>query len=112
MSISDEAENVSFGSNVHALTPNDLRIQNEEYLGTDGRSEENRHVDFVPVFMDRDTNIVYSSKFESGRTAPFYCIDGLPENAFTDDEIPSLKPNVIAGFMREGKFFTRDEATT
>ena len=110
MNFTDEAENSSFESNVHALAPDDLQIQNEEYLGTGGRSQENRHAHFVPAFKDRDTNIVYSSKFGDGRTAPFHCIDGLPEDAFTDDEVPSLKTNVIVGFIREGKFFTRDEA--
>src|SRR6185369_10643044 len=56
-----------------------LERENVEFLGTGGRSEENRGLGFHPAFMDEDTSTVYPACFADGRPAPFHLLDGLPD---------------------------------
>ena len=82
------------------LTPLQLREQNRQYVGTGGISQENRSKGFAPAFMSYRTGTVYLSCFADGRPAPFHTLEGLPDK----DE------SVEAGFVKDGKFYTRAEA--
>ena len=46
-----------------------LQRQNVEFLGTGGRSQENRSLGFRPAFMDQETSAVYQACFADGRTS-------------------------------------------
>ena len=91
-----------------------LREESESYRGTGGTSEEGRSRGFEPAFLDTETELVYASCFADGRRAPFHLIDGLPDELVSargmNGRVLAVKASVISGFVRQGRFFTRDEA--
>ena len=91
-----------------------LQRENVEFLGTGGRSQENRSLGFRPAFMDQETSTVYQACFADGRPAPFHLLDGLPaEMVLTrtaQGRVASVKPTIIAGFTLNGEFYTREAA--
>lgn len=91
-----------------------LQDQNQKFLGTGGRSAENRGQGFRPAFMDRDNLAIYASCFADGRLAPFHLIDGLPEHLIASrlasGRVAEVKASVISGFVRDDRFYSRDEA--
>lgn len=97
-----------------ALSSTALQRQNQRFQGTGGRSQENRGQGFRPAFMDTDTLAIYASCFDDGRLAPVHLIDGLPDvlivARFSSGRVAALKASVIPGFVREERFYTRDEA--
>jgi hypothetical protein len=92
----------------------DLALENERYRGAGGRSEENRPCGFRPAFLDTRTQRVYESRFADGMPAPVHLLDGLPaELVLTRSaarRVTAVLPTVIAGFIRAGRFYTREEA--
>ena len=91
-----------------------LREENGIYAGTGGRSEENGGLGFRPAFYDFDTQSIHLSRFSDGRPAPFHLLDGLPRDLVVDrtpsGRVARVKASVIAGFVREGFFYTRAAA--
>lgn len=98
----------------HAMTTEALKTENQIFWGTGGRSEENRSVGFRPAFMDTQSNRVYPSRFADGRPAPFHLLDGLPDEVVmardVSGRVAAIKSSVVSGFLRMGRFFTREEA--
>ena len=98
----------------YAMTKETLKTENQVYWGTGGRSEENRSSGFRPAFMDMQTSHVYPSRFADGRPAPFHMLDGLPDEVVSardvSGRVASIKSSVVSGFLRMGRFFTREEA--
>jgi hypothetical protein len=70
---------------------------------------------FQPAFADTRTGQVYPSRFEDGRLAPMHFMDGLPEHLITSRDasgrVLGKVPEVVDGFLRQGRFYTRGEAT-
>lgn len=97
-----------------ALTEERLRQETLIHRGTGGTSAENRCLGFRPAFMDRETSAVYASCFADGRPAPFHLIDGLPDKLVVARDavgrVAALKDSVIAGFVRSGRFYSREDA--
>jgi hypothetical protein len=91
-----------------------LERQNEEFSGTGGRSQENRAWGFRPAFMDAVTRTVYGSFFADGTPAPFHLLDGLPNEVVMSRDsggrVASVKASIVAGFVRNGCFYSREEA--
>lgn len=91
-----------------------LRRQNRTFWGTGGRSEENSGAGFLPAFLDTETRAVYPSRFHDGRCAPIHVLEGLPEQVVltrhASGRIEAVKNSIIAGFARQGRFYTREEA--
>jgi len=96
------------------LTRTSLALENIRYRGTGGVSENNRQLSFQPAFIDRATRKVYLSRFPDGRLAPCHLLDGLPPEVVLGrserGSVTSIKPSVVSGFVRDGHFYTRDEA--
>ncbi|PKO55457.1 MAG: hypothetical protein CVU28_06370 [Betaproteobacteria bacterium HGW-Betaproteobacteria-21] len=96
------------------LKTTQLQRQNQEFMGTGGRSEENRPCGFRPAFMDIDTHTVYESRFADGRPAPIHVLDGLPDELVvarsSSGRIAAVKASVIAGFVLATRFYNREEA--
>lgn len=94
--------------------PHTLRSENRRYRGSGGRSPENRGAGFRPAFRDSETGCVYESRFGDGRPAPCHLLDGLPDAVVLarDDcgRVRDVKPGVVSGFVRDERFYTRDEA--
>jgi hypothetical protein len=71
----------------------------------------------VPVaaaFCDRETGRTELSRFACGSPAPCHLIDGLPEDWVVARDAAgnavAIKGSVVAGFVRDGRFYTREEA--
>lgn len=98
------------------LSPTVLSRQNRAFIGTGGISKENAGRGFLPAFMDRTTRIVYLSRFANGAVAPLHLLDGLPEELVAERSaagcVTAAKSCVIAGFIRDGLFYTREQAAS
>jgi hypothetical protein len=98
----------------HVMTEKQLQHENAAFMGSGGRSQENRHLGFKPAFFDFATQTLYPSRFADGRPAPFHLLDGLPEEVIVDRAASgraiAAKATVISGFERNGYFYTRDAA--
>jgi len=97
-----------------ALSEEVIQSENVRFLGTGGRSQENRSRRFRPAFMDLETCAVYPSRFANGSPAPFHLLDGLPPEAVLSrtpgGRVATVKPSVISGFTLDGVFYTREAA--
>ncbi len=91
-----------------------LREENEIYAGTGGVSENNAEARFRPAFKDQSSGRIEPARMEDGSRAPMHLLCGLPDEWVTerdvDGRITGLKESVIAGFVRDGEFYTREEA--
>lgn len=98
----------------HGMTSSTLARENVVYLASGGRSQENRTSGFRPAFLDTDTGLVHPSRFADGRLAPLHLLDGLPESVVLErgpgGRVIEVKPSIVSGFSRDGRFFTREEA--
>lgn len=109
MSVTQASENAGYW-----LTRGGLREQNRRFKSTGGVSRENRSKGFLPAFSDTGTGAVYLSRFADGRVAPVHVLDGLPAELVTErsasGRVTAVKASICAGFVRNGEFFTREEA--
>lgn len=91
-----------------------LKRENTWFRGTGGRSEENHGAGFRPAFLDAETRIIYASRFVDGMPAPFHLLDGLPDDVVLArhpcGRVAQVKASVVSGFVREARFYTREEA--
>lgn len=91
-----------------------LEMEQAANRGSGGVSSDNRHLGFVPSFMDTRTGHVYPCTFTDGRPAAFHVLDGLPDElVLARDRYgrPShVVGTVVAGFSLESRFYTRDQA--
>jgi hypothetical protein len=96
------------------LTQHVLECETDTFRGSGGISQENGCLGFQPAFMNKRTCAVYPSLFADGRPAPFHLLDGLPDEAVAKRNAAGhpvvLKKTVISGFVRDGRFYTREEA--
>jgi len=92
----------------------DLCAESHLHRGSGGCSQENAELGFRPAFRDADTGTVYSSCFLDGRPAPVHLYDGLPDdvviNRTESGRVTAVKGSLISGFVRFGRFYTREEA--
>ena len=92
----------------------DLCSESDRHRGSGGCSEENAGLGFRPAFRDADTGSVYSSCFIDGRPAPVHLFDGLPDDVVLrrteSGQVTAVKGSLVSGFVRAGRFYTRDEA--
>ena len=91
-----------------------LREENEVFAGTGGISANNGQARFVPAFRDEATGKVEIARCPDGQPASMHLFFCLPDEwvSHRDDagEIDGLIDSVVAGFVRDGRFYTREEA--
>ncbi|RPI46245.1 MAG: hypothetical protein EHM59_07975 [Betaproteobacteria bacterium] len=91
-----------------------LELEQAANRGTGGVSSGNRHLGFVPAFMDTHSGKVYACTFADGRPATFHLLEGLPDELVVARDRygrPShVVGTVIAGFALDGRFYTREQA--
>ncbi len=91
-----------------------IHKQNLAFAGTNGVSENNRRAAFLPAFRDEETGRVELARFANGQVAPVHLIVGLPAEWAAargkDGAILAIKGSITAGFVRDAKFFTREQA--
>ena len=97
------------------FTHETLATENTVFQSTVGVSENNRHSGFEPAFYDTVSGAVYRSCFADGRPAPVHLLDGLPEELVVSrsacGKVYAVKDSVISGFIRDTRFFTRQQLT-
>ncbi|HRE55654.1 MAG TPA: hypothetical protein PLP22_12805 [Candidatus Competibacter sp.] len=97
-----------------SMTPGRLAAQNRRFKGSGGISQENRVGGFLPAFADTETGATYRSCFADGSPAPIHLLDGLPVELVVarsaNGRVTSVKDSVVAGFIRAGRFYTREQA--
>jgi hypothetical protein len=88
--------------------------QNHRFHGTAGVSAGNHSRGFVPAFFDEAQGRTYRSRFANGTPAPIHLLDGLPEELVLERSpagaVKAVKRSLISGFLRDGCFYTREEA--
>lgn len=98
----------------HPVSRADLSAESNSHRGSGGCSEENAGLGFRPAFRDADTGCIYCSCFPDGTPAPFHLFDGLPDALVVSRTevggVAAVKGSLVSGFVRRGKFYTRDEA--
>lgn len=91
-----------------------LRHENLLYAKTRGLSRNNRAEGFRPGYLNRRSGEWVLSCFSDGNPAPIHVLDGLPPSwVMTRDEtghVTKTVPEIVSGFIRDGRFYTRDEA--
>ena len=99
---------------ISCMTPQRLMEQNRCFKGTGGVSQENCSGGFLPAFSDTRTGMVYLSRFADGRLAPMHLLDGLPAELIVScnasGRVVATKDCIQAGFVRQGQFYTREQA--
>jgi hypothetical protein len=97
-----------------ALSVQGLQAENRAYTGSGGVSHGNRHRGFTPAYLDTLSGIALPSQYDDGIPAPIHILDGLPAHWVMERDrsgkVLRARPGVIAGFLREGRFYTREEA--
>ncbi|MEN8178891.1 MAG: dihydroorotase [Pseudomonadota bacterium] len=92
-----------------------LEEENARFADSPGISINNRDQGFRPAFQDMRTGFCMISQFADGRPAPIHILDGLPEEWIevreSNGQAIRACPQIISGFVRNGCFYTRDEAS-
>jgi hypothetical protein len=95
------------------MTPEMLKRENRFFQQTGGVSRNNRQQGFRSAFRDTATGRVYLSRFANDTPAPLHLLDGLPDELVTvrdaGGRTVAVKQTVIAGFLRAGRFYTRQQ---
>ncbi len=70
---------------------------------------------FIPAFFDQEGGQVYLSCQADGTLSPVHTLTGLPEKLVVSRDAQgnplSVRATVIAGFVKFGRFLTREQAT-
>jgi hypothetical protein len=98
-----------------SLCYQELHRQNTKFKNTGGISEKNRGDGFLPAFYDTQQKRVELARFSDGSPAPVHILDGVPDEWVTQRDgsgrVAAVKPSIVAGFIRNGVFYTREQAS-
>ena len=93
-----------------------LRLENARFGDSGGASENNRESGFVPAYRNIRTGQTVASCFANGEPAPVHVLEGLPEDWVLardgDGQVSRVLATVVSGFIRDGRFYTREAAAT
>ncbi|WP_290651077.1 hypothetical protein [Aquisalimonas sp.] len=99
---------------IRPLDGDQLIQDNIKYMGSCGVSGNNREQGFRAAFRDEASGVVALARDRDGLPAPMHLLDGLPEDWVLErsdtGKVVSVKASVVAGFVRRGRFYTREEA--
>ena len=98
------------------MTTCTLEMENHAFAGTHGISQRNAHMRFVPGFLDQETGSIYISRRDDGSPCLVHVLDGLPEHLVVKrnacGKVSAVKGSIVAGFLRDGRFYTREQAAS
>ena len=98
-----------------SLCHQELCRQNTEFENTGGVSQQNCSQGFRAAFYDTDSNRSELARFSDGTPAPMHILDGVPNEWVTErndaGKVVAVKASIIAGFIRNGVFYTRAQAS-
>ncbi|MEK7323082.1 MAG: hypothetical protein AABZ84_08390 [Pseudomonadota bacterium] len=96
------------------MTYDDLSEVSASFRDTGGVSEENRSLGFRPAFFNRDNGRFLMACNAEGTPAAVHQFDGLPDDWVAGRDQSgrpvAVKASVVAGFVRGGCFYTREQA--
>jgi hypothetical protein len=96
------------------LTTEKIREQNLAFAGISGVSQENSAKGFRAAFCDALTGRAELARFSDGSPAPVHVLEGVPAawvaRRDTAGRVSAVKKSIIAGFIRDGFFYTREQA--
>jgi hypothetical protein len=96
------------------MTRRRIRDENRAFRGTCGISQNNHSAGFLPAFCDLETGRTQLSRCAGGTPAPIHLLCGLPDEWVVARDaaggVAAVKASVVAGFLRDGRFYTREEA--
>jgi len=91
-----------------------LGRENRQFTGSGGLSEQNRAYGFIPAFYNTQSRKAMASCFANGTPAHIHVLEGLPQEWVvqrdTFGRVVAAKDSVIAGFLYQGEFYTREQA--
>ena len=94
----------------------DITRASVAYRGSCGESHTACQHRFLPAFRDNEDGRVELAKLANGSVAPMHLISNLPNAWATqvdaNGHVLQLKASVEAGFVKGGRFYTRDEAAS
>ena len=66
-----------------------------------------------PCFLNKATGEIFLSQYPNGIACPFHNLNGLPEEVVlrrgNDGSVIEVLPTIISGFVKDNKFYSRDE---
>lgn len=112
---SSQAQDLERSARLHGvLTELSLRDENVLFERTRGISANNRGLGFAPGYRNCATGEQVPSRFADGSRAPIHILEGLPEawiaERGADGKPLRTCPGIVAGFLRDDRFYTREEA--
>ena len=97
------------------LINKDLRYRDYD-AGNGDCGEELAALGFRPAYLDYSTLRIYPSRFGDGRPASTHVLDCLPDEVVVirspGGHVMATKMTLVAGYVREGYFYTRDKAVS
>ena len=88
--------------------------QSQVYTGNRGVRDDASMSGFRPAFLDKATGRVAIARLRDGKPAAAHLIAWLPRDwaaeMQADGSIVRLRDGIIAGFVRDGVFLTREQA--
>ena len=88
--------------------------QNVTFRNTGGVSQENRGAGFHPAFYDTLNRTADIARLRDGTPAPCHILDGVPDDWVMQrgpfGRVIAVKPSIVSGFIRNGRFYTREQA--
>lgn len=91
-----------------------LELENLAFGTTAGVSRNNSEAGYIPAFLDKKTGLIEISRLKNGCPSSIHIISWLPKkwasSLASDGSVQSLRLGIIAGFVRDGIFYTREEA--
>jgi len=91
-----------------------LHGERRRYRGSAGESRLAGGRGLRPAFRDECTGEVQPACFADGRPAPVHVLEGLPAAWVVERDQRgrpvAVRPGVVCGFLRAGRFYTRAEA--
>lgn len=88
--------------------------ESEPYNGTCGESVVACQHKFLPAFCNREDGRIELARLPNGKPAPMHLIAKLPKvwAARCDGKgnVLELIDSIVAGFVKNGRFYTREEA--
>jgi hypothetical protein len=97
------------------LSSHCLKEENARFANSPGISVNNRDEGFVPAFQNNRNGCCRISRFADGRPAPIHILEGLPEEWIeareSNGQAIRACRQIVSGFVRNGRFYTRGEAS-
>ena len=101
---------IAMGTTLSVAT---LRRQNRRFANTGGVSANCFRQGFVAAFKEASSGETRLSCFGDGSPAGVHILDGLPDDWVTrrdsSNHVTEVRNTVIAGFLHDGRFYTRDQ---